>query len=175
MILFDSVEGLFDDQAGDFDDGGVVNAVVTITGLESTLLLGRSLLLVFSHLPNRSRDKRPRPQFQPLRQPELNLERQRLPGNRQLLLLELHLRLARVMRLQLFRVSQQHLKSVQQQSWLKLLARAASATPSFCNSILSPSAFLSLRSPSLGRWRLLRTSPWSRPQAVSLGGPNCMQ
>jgi hypothetical protein len=36
MILFDSVEGLFDDQAGDFDDSGVVNAVVTITGLEST-------------------------------------------------------------------------------------------------------------------------------------------
>jgi hypothetical protein len=36
MILFDSVEGLFDDQAGDFDDGGVVNATATVTGLQST-------------------------------------------------------------------------------------------------------------------------------------------
>jgi hypothetical protein len=40
MILFDSVEGLFDDQAGDFDDGGVVNTTVTITGLESTSAIG---------------------------------------------------------------------------------------------------------------------------------------
>jgi hypothetical protein len=36
MILFDSVVGLFDDQAGDFDDGGVVNAIATVTGLQST-------------------------------------------------------------------------------------------------------------------------------------------
>jgi hypothetical protein len=36
MILFDSVVGLFDDQAGDFDDGGVVNATATVTGLQST-------------------------------------------------------------------------------------------------------------------------------------------
>jgi hypothetical protein len=36
MILFDSVEGLFDDQAGDFDDGGVVNATATVTGLQAT-------------------------------------------------------------------------------------------------------------------------------------------
>jgi len=35
MILFDSVVGLFDDQAGDFDDGGVVNATATVTGLQS--------------------------------------------------------------------------------------------------------------------------------------------
>lgn len=40
MILFDSVVGLFDDQAGDFDDGGVVNATATLTGLESTSSIG---------------------------------------------------------------------------------------------------------------------------------------
>lgn len=36
MILFDSVEGLFDDQAGDFDDSAVVNSTITITGLQAT-------------------------------------------------------------------------------------------------------------------------------------------
>ena len=40
MILFDSVVGLFDEQAGDFDDGGVVNATATLTGLESTSSIG---------------------------------------------------------------------------------------------------------------------------------------
>ena len=40
MILFDSVVGLFDDQAGDFDDGGVVNATATLTGLEATSSIG---------------------------------------------------------------------------------------------------------------------------------------
>jgi hypothetical protein len=40
MILFDSVVGLFDDQAGDFDDGGVVNATATLTGLEATSFIG---------------------------------------------------------------------------------------------------------------------------------------
>jgi hypothetical protein len=40
MILFDSVEGLFDDQAGDFDDSGVVNSTITITGLQATSSLG---------------------------------------------------------------------------------------------------------------------------------------
>lgn len=40
MILFDSVEGLFDDQAGDFDDGGVVNATATVTGLQTTSSIG---------------------------------------------------------------------------------------------------------------------------------------
>jgi hypothetical protein len=40
MILFDSVVGLFDDQAGDFDDGGVVNATATLIGLEATSSIG---------------------------------------------------------------------------------------------------------------------------------------
>ena len=40
MILFDSVVGLFDDQAGDFDDGGVVNATATVTGLQATSSIG---------------------------------------------------------------------------------------------------------------------------------------
>ena len=40
MILFDEVVGLFDDQAGDFDDGGVVNATATLTGLEATSSIG---------------------------------------------------------------------------------------------------------------------------------------
>jgi hypothetical protein len=40
MILFDEVVGLFDDQAGDFDDGGVVNATATLIGLEATSSIG---------------------------------------------------------------------------------------------------------------------------------------
>ena len=40
MILFDEVVGLFDDQAGDFDDGGVVNATANLTGLEATSSIG---------------------------------------------------------------------------------------------------------------------------------------
>jgi hypothetical protein len=40
MILFDEVVGLFDDQAGDFDDGGVVNATATLTGFEATSSIG---------------------------------------------------------------------------------------------------------------------------------------
>ena len=36
MILFDSGFGLFDDAAGDFDDGGVVNSTAVVTGIEAT-------------------------------------------------------------------------------------------------------------------------------------------
>ena len=36
MILFDSGFGLFDDAAGDFDDGGVVNSIAVVTGIEAT-------------------------------------------------------------------------------------------------------------------------------------------
>ncbi len=40
MILFDSVDGLFDDQIGDFDDGGVVSPSVTLTGQSATSAIG---------------------------------------------------------------------------------------------------------------------------------------
>ena len=40
MILFDSVVGLFDDQPGDFDHGGVVNATAAVTGLQATSSIG---------------------------------------------------------------------------------------------------------------------------------------
>jgi hypothetical protein len=36
MISFDDGFGLFDDAAGDFDDGGVVNSTAVVTGIEAT-------------------------------------------------------------------------------------------------------------------------------------------
>jgi len=40
MILFDQGFGLFDGAAGDFDDGGVVNPTITLTGQSATSAIG---------------------------------------------------------------------------------------------------------------------------------------
>ena len=45
MILFDNGFGLFDDAVGDFDDGGVVNATATVSGLQLSTATGSVIAL----------------------------------------------------------------------------------------------------------------------------------
>jgi hypothetical protein len=45
MILFDNGLGLFDDAVGDFDDGGVVNATVTLSGIALSATTGLVIAL----------------------------------------------------------------------------------------------------------------------------------